>query len=954
MRTAFLSLLISLHCLIGTTQIIQEGLAREINSDKQPLEGVDVAFDDAPATQTNEEGIFKLYVQFGKVGDDIYLDHIRKKGYELVNQKDLELTQITATHRMEADVILAKTNYVATVQQAYYEAADQLLISSFKQQKEQITASSTNTPSTLNKELQALQTAYDHQKAALGPLSARLAQVNFDDAEPVYRTALTLFKEGKTTSSLSTLEHAALMSQAHEKLKGKYTLVEGILQANDGLQQVLAPIRLQAQLYALNFNATKAEALYDQLLQLDGNDLEILQEAADFYRDNNYLQKGLTLYSRILQHPQVTALELAYTHGHIAALQTRMGNKYEALRAYLRELKAHKALPSQTKDNVFHRENLAITYAKLGKTQAALNNPKKALLFFERSSNLWESLHKANPQKAIYKKELAGIYERIGSTYASIDNFNKALAFYKEQLHLSKELSENQPNKVEYQQQLANAYEKLGDIFVSKGESSKALTFFKKQAGLFEQLRETYSNRMEVKSGLARSYAKIGAVHTQTNKNDLALTYFKQQFSLAKEFHEEYPFSGPVRNLLASAHGHLGDAYFLQGDFNKALPSFEEQNSLYGALHVANPNNASLAYKLAIAKEKLGDIHTALGDFNKALSFYSQQMGLLEELCKIYPNNLDFKDGLAISYRKSGDSFYALKNYEKALSFFRQGNSLSKELYLADLKDRDYKNNLALSYGQLGDAYNSLENLDSAMVFYIKANGLFRELNQMYAQEPEYKNNLAVSRFKAGSIYEKQAKEGLAVGFYVEAMGIWKELVADAPNNLEYRQYLAYINKKVKELRDSPLQRLRNQLQQTTDTVEIYRLHVRMTTLLRARVARNVNYMEDFSHALNNHARFALLTGKPTKARRLIKEARALPFENYQLTVNLAPALLLKGKFKAARKVYQQYKSIPYPDAGYETYGELFLDDLWDFERAGLVSPKLQDEVEEIRRLLKE
>ncbi len=68
------------------------------------------------------------------------------------------------------------------------------------------------------------------------------------------------------------------------------------------------------------------------------------------------------------------------------------------------------------------------------------------------------------------------------------------------------------------------------------------------------------------------------------------------------------------------------------------------------------------------------------------------------------------------------------------------------------------------------------------------------------------------------------------------------------------------------------------------------------------------------------------------------------------INTNLAHALLFQGKFEEAKAIYQQYKNQPYPQEPGKTFGELFLKDLDELEKAGITHP----DVAKIRKVLTE
>ena len=100
-------------------------------------------------------------------------------------------------------------------------------------------------------------------------------------------------------------------------------------------ESVIAQLRLLADMYSLKFNPAKAEALFDGLLRLDSTDLSILQDAADFYRENHRYDKALRVLPLIIAHPQAEDWQKANAHDDIGEMHTATGQLEPAMRAYL-------------------------------------------------------------------------------------------------------------------------------------------------------------------------------------------------------------------------------------------------------------------------------------------------------------------------------------------------------------------------------------------------------------------------------------------------------------------------------------------------------------------------------------------------------------------------------------------------------------------------------------------
>ena len=59
------------------------------------------------------------------------------------------------------------------------------------------------------------------------------------------------------------------------------------------------------------------------------------------------------------------------------------------------------------------------------------------------------------------------------------------------------------------------------------------------------------------------------------------------------------------------------------------------------------------------------------------------------------------------------------------------------------------------------------------------------------------------------------------------------------------------------------------------------------------------------------------------------------------VNTNLAPALLLQGKWEAAKTIYATYKGKPYPNDAEKTWTQVFLEDLDALDAAGITHPDM-------------
>ncbi len=98
-----------------------------------------------------------------------------------------------------------------------------------------------------------------------------------------------------------------------------------------------------------------------------------------------------------------------------------------------------------------------------------------------------------------------------------------------------------------------------------------------------------------------------------------------------------------------------------------------------------------------------------------------------------------------------------------------------------------------------------------------------------------------------------------------------------------------------------------------------------------------------------------MLTGDFAGCETSIRRGIELVPEHPYFYTNLPPALLLQGKEKAAIQEYKKWKDKPFtPDENYANYDAVFLSDLAELEKEGVIPAAYKDKVAEVIQLLQD
>ncbi len=641
-------------------------MVREQNSGKKPVQAAQVVFGEANPVISDNDGLFTLRFPRKKAGDWVFLEDVQKSGYELVNKKEIEQVKLSSDERLGVDVILAPAGKLDAARREYYDISDKALLAGFEREKkalrDKLQKSHLNQQQ-YEEKYEYIQKQYDQQQQQLTQLADKFARVNFDDVSPVYQEALELFKAGHIDQAIAKLESINPAKRTEEIIKEEKRIGEAQKELDaqraaleTEKRQQIANLRLLADMYNADFDPVKAEAQYDQLLRLDSTDLEILWDAANFYKDNHRYEKALYVCPLVIVHPKAEEWQLANAHGYLGELHTTTGNLPAALDAFTKVFRLYEQMHRSEPNHSFYKKNLAISYSKLGSTHTALGNLPQALTFFKKDIELSKELYAAYPQNVDFKNGLAISYEKLGETHTALGNLDQALTFFEDETKLFEELYAAYPQNVEFKNGLAIAYSKLGETHSALGNLEQALTFFEDFSKLMQELYAAYPQNVAFKNGKAISYSKLGETHAALGNLEQALTFFEDFSKLMQELYAAYPQNVAFKNGLAVSYSKLGETFSALGNLELALTFFENYSELSKELYAAYPQNVEFKNGLAISYERLGDTHTALGNLDQALTFFEKDIELSKELYTAYPQNVEFKNGLAISYRNSGNT----------------------------------------------------------------------------------------------------------------------------------------------------------------------------------------------------------------------------------------------------------------------------------------------------------
>jgi tetratricopeptide (TPR) repeat protein len=714
MRNFYFSLLLSSTTMMlsAQTNLVQNGFVRAFNSGKKPVPEVLIIYSNASPATSDQAGKFQLNFTDKKANDLAFRADIARKGFELVNEKELEHLRLSQNNaQLNTDIIVAKIGTISDAQRQYGATIESALKSNFDNEKDALRKALQSRQilkEMYQDQFEALQKHYSLQKREVFRLSDKLARINFDDAQPMYKEMLDLFKEGQMESAIRKIESASLMDGLFTYFKSKKSIKNAAdsaqFMAKNGqqLSNNLALIDLQADFYLLSFNKSKAETLYDQMYAFDSTNLDILRGCADFYRINNFNEKALNVYSKILVHPKV--------------------------------------------DMDFKKQ----AFIGGGDVLMAMSQVEDAINAYNSAKNIvFQWVNKESKNAPFIKNELSALYLKSGNANLMLGNNDKSMVFFKGIVRLQQEIFEFYPNNVLFKKTMANALERLGKLHTNIGDLAKSIEFYESNKRLRKEIYETDAANLEAKDNLAWACEKLGNTQMSLNVSDKAMPNFDQYFALKNEIFADDRLNIETKNNLALAHFKLGNTYTSLTQFDKALSSFLEYNRVAKELLNDNLNNPDFKNSLALSFTKLAETHLSLGNSNKALQYYEDRLKLNKELVESFPNTVSYKNSLAVIYSKIGNIYNNLGDVDLALAYYMKDADVSKDLFATFPNNAHFKNNLALSFSKLGTFYKEKKNdAKQAHIYFEKSKNLLSELAVNEPNSVDYKNNLRIIQEK--------------------------------------------------------------------------------------------------------------------------------------------------------------------------------------------------------------
>src|SRR6266576_2810460 len=380
-----------------------------------PMGNIEVSALVGNTNNTDANGKFTFSFPNKKPGDTVRLI-VRKEGYVVVNDIQLELTLPADPEERPAIILLCKEGdreemgrrfyklksveaidetYKKKVQNAQNASAAEL--AKLRQERDQAKA----IDETYKKKLQDAQNASaaelaklsqerDQAKGATDTVVEGLAKQKPGVGSELYRTTTRLFLDGKVDRALVALSDEKLreLSKAPKEKK-----VEAEKTTKEAIQAWL----LKGQLLTVQFRFDDAEKAYQGAIETSPESFEANFAFAWFSQQLNHYDKAKSAYGRSLELARRNQDdgEIAMTLNNLAMLN-RAQNRVEAARkGYEETLKIYRQLAQRTPDT--YLSYVAVTLNNLAVLDGDQNRVEEARKGYEEALSVRRQLAKKNP-----------------------------------------------------------------------------------------------------------------------------------------------------------------------------------------------------------------------------------------------------------------------------------------------------------------------------------------------------------------------------------------------------------------------------------------------------------------------------------------------------------------------------------------------------------------------------
>ena len=205
----FLFSFILLFPFLLNAQVSVKGIVTEHNSGNKPINGVQIKALGANPDVSDNSGLFQLVFGAKKPGDRVIVSEIKKKGYEIVNKKEVDRWLIGSNPSQRTKIVMCPEGLIAENTAKYYDISLKAVTDGYNKRinalQEQL-AKALIDAKTYGEQAKTLSDQFTNQQNQLEELADKFARENFDDCSAIQKQAFEAFKQGNIEEAIRILE----------------------------------------------------------------------------------------------------------------------------------------------------------------------------------------------------------------------------------------------------------------------------------------------------------------------------------------------------------------------------------------------------------------------------------------------------------------------------------------------------------------------------------------------------------------------------------------------------------------------------------------------------------------------------------------------------------------------------------------------------------------------------
>ena len=427
------------------------------------------AFGANPGVSTSA-GLFQLDFPEKNPGD-VVMVIVQKKGFEVINKKDLERVVLRQNPDEILEIVMCPEGEWQKNAAVYFGIATKAINEEFDKRLKKI---ETEIIGGKEAEIRRLTEERDAALAQAKPMAEEFAQVNLDEASDLYKEAFCYFSQGDIDEAYAFLSDVKMDLDLHNarKLKEK---------ADSAIKQSSNNYVFKAKLAILKYRFVEAEGYYDKALETDPENLDNYYEFSTFLWNQKNFQKAEEICNKALSI-KMDDESKAMLLNNLGALYYSTARLKEAEKSYAEALEIYRQLAATNPSA--YLSVVADTLNNLGILYKDTTRLKEAEKAYAEALEIYRQLAATNP--SAYLPDVAMTLNNLGLLYSDNTRLKEAEKVYAEALEIRRQLAATNPSA--YLPNVAMTLNNLGLLNINHKKYADALSNFREALSIREKL----------------------------------------------------------------------------------------------------------------------------------------------------------------------------------------------------------------------------------------------------------------------------------------------------------------------------------------------------------------------------------------------------------------------------------------------------------------------------------